>query len=273
MKNVQYYTNDIWDLIHDEVEGILTDSEVFIQKWGCDVLPALAKYFYENGIQNEDDSKVVEKCFKELGTFLKISALDIFSGNLKNSHDANYHNSYIVWDILDNNEDAWEDAETILNLMQEDENAKAFLVDLLENMYYESPYETDDIWENEKENAEMMLEDDGFLTNGREVYVFVGYNMGWRHRSGARIETVESLDDLINAVTGDWDYTISICGGDNGKYLSATVFTHDAPTGESYYMIPAKNIKEVMKENSKIAKTIKDIWTENELEEEIDEAV
>lgn len=77
-----------------------------------------------------------------------------------------------------------------------------------------------------------------------EPYLIMGSHMGWRNLSGYTLtENVEIGEDILSSITGRHDYTAEISREDDKPYLEATVYTHDAPTGESYVIIPMSWIK------------------------------
>lgn len=72
--------------------------------------------------------------------------------------------------------------------------------------------------------------------------------MGWRNLSGYTLtENVEIGEDILSSITGRHDYTAEISREDDKPYLEATVYTHDAPTGESYVIIQMSWIKKALK--------------------------
>lgn len=77
-------------------------------------------------------------------------------------------------------------------------------------------------------------------------YIILGFNMGWRKRNGYKIVSITNVEDIENAVTGNYDYTIEISRPNkSAAYIEAKVATHDS-LGENYIIIPVKRLKEAL---------------------------
>lgn len=112
----------------------------------------------------------------------------------------------------------------------------------------------------EEEEYELLnsdLHEEGLLQHP-EPYLIFGGNMGWRHLSGYKLtDDISKGEDLVSNLHGDYDYTVEVSKEDDKPYLEATVWTHDAPMGESYTIIPMswmeKALKTDIEENIKMA--------------------
>lgn len=86
------------------------------------------------------------------------------------------------------------------------------------------------------------------LLKKAEPYLIIGSHMGWRNLSGYTLtENVEIGEDILDSLHGSYDYTAEISREDDKPYLNATVWTHDAPTGESYVIIPMSWVEKALK--------------------------
>lgn len=128
-----------------------------------------------------------------------------------------------------------------------DKNAFERLVSAYEDLLYKDRDFLDDCLSLDKTYGNDMLKEDGFI-GGTKEYIILGYNMGWRHRNGAKVTTISSIDEMVEAVTGNYDYTIKLKRETSeSPFITATVFSHDAPTGASYYLIPVMNLQKALK--------------------------
>lgn len=104
-----------------------------------------------------------------------------------------------------------------------------------------------------------------------EPYLILGSGMGWRSLSGYKItDNIFSAKDIIDNLHGDYDFRARVYREDDKPYLNATVYSHDAPMGESYTIIPmqwmekalesdvGKNIKAIMLQDVEVRDAVRD---------------
>lgn len=126
--------------------------------------------------------------------------------------------------------------------------------------------------EDEYELLNADLYEEGLLQHP-EPYLILGRDMGWRHLSGFKLtDDISNGKDIVDNLHENYEYTAEISREDDKPYLEATVWTHDAPTGESYTIIPMswmeKALKTDIEENIKMA-----AFANNDVQDAIREAV
>lgn len=101
--------------------------------------------------------------------------------------------------------------------------------------------------ECENESLNTGLEEYGLLKYP-ESYLIIGSHMGWRNLSGYTLtDEISDGEELLASLHGRYEYTAVIEREDNKPYLRAIVWTHDAPMGESYTIIPLSWIEKALK--------------------------
>lgn len=101
--------------------------------------------------------------------------------------------------------------------------------------------------EIEYEALNTGLEEYGLLKYP-EPYLIIGSHMGWRNLTGYKLtDSIEDGEDIVSSLHGRYEYTAEISREDDKPYLNATVWTHDAPTGESYVIIPMSWVEKALK--------------------------
>lgn len=161
-----------------------------------------------------------------------------------------------------------------------DNDVDSYIYDFSEECYKDEGYETpeecrdalyDDDWfiqdwlDQADEDFADWLTKECQLPQIEGTYLFLGSNMGWRQVSGHAIGAVSSGEDIINTLHGNYDYTAKVYWTGGTHFFEATVWHHDAPTGEHYYIVPQCWIEEAMAESKDICETA------NSLAEEYDE--
>jgi hypothetical protein len=73
------------------------------------------------------------------------------------------------------------------------------------------------------------------LPHKETVFYIEARNIGWRHQSGYAIKEIETGEDLIKVLTGNYDFTLKVTFNFDDKLIEARVFHHDAPTGGEFY--------------------------------------
>ena len=92
------------------------------------------------------------------------------------------------------------------------------------------------VWEDIMVNLSEILSQ----KNPDGHWAVTGKNMGWRNREGYKDVDTNDGSEFVEAIfpdTSDFSFVISEYGTD-GIYIK--LFHHDAPTGESYYVVPRK---------------------------------
>ena len=221
MKNentkICYYTNDVFDVIQSEVD------------WAVENPLEAFQYGYMTVEEMYDFIRNYVKCYThEQETAVKeaLRYIDPFD-------DMDSNKSYDKWNA-------------VMKVFCKDTEAVAALAQRFTDNLYSDNFIVQNRLEEAREYANSLLEEDGFL-DGDDMYLIFGLHMGWRGRTGYKMARVNSVEDMENAVTGNYDYTITIDRTPNESWLTACVSIHDAPMGEIYYLIPMKNEKKAMK--------------------------
>ena len=212
-----YFDNDIVDMIQDEVNNAI----------GCPMEALQFSY-----MDSEEMYDFIRDYVKKYGHEQE-EAVKQALRNIDPFEDMDINESYDKWDAL-------------MDAFYKDEKAVDELAERFSDILYKDEFYVQDQLENARDNANYRLEEDGFIGNN-EPYIILGIGMGWRSRTGYKMKKLNSLEDMENAITGNYDYTISLERNANECWLTASVSSHDAPTGETYYLIPLKNAKEAMK--------------------------
>lgn len=110
-------------------------------------------------------------------------------------------------------------------------------------------------WDDEIERLAYELSGLGLLKE-EEDYIALGSKMGWRSRSGHRVFSVKEAGDIIDALHGNYDFEAKVFWTGGSHYLEASVYTHDAPTGEHYYIIPKSWIEQAVAESEDIERAM-----------------
>ena len=202
-----YFTNDQSTFVHDEVEQFKESPIGFVDdsQWDKDnIFDFMVDYLRENDHENEKEVKAI------------LSSMDMTEAG----SDDNFYD--------------------FLEAFCKDR--KAF--DAMLNEYADILWTDDYIFpmhlEWDREYADDLLKEDGFIGKN-EKYIILGSNMGWRHREGMKESTINSMEDLERAVTGDYDYTITVERESmETPWITCHVSSHDAPMGETYYCVPVK---------------------------------
>lgn len=156
-------------------------------------------------------------------------------------------------DILNVSED--EHLDELLKAYAMDKTAFERLIDKFEDLLYTDDFFLSDCLSFDKTYGNDMLKEDGFV-DGRKEYIILGNNVGWRHSNVAKVTTIDSIQDVIDSVTGNYDFTIEIRRETSeDAFLTVTVSSHDAPMGETYYFVPVLKLKKALKNDS-----IKDLY-------------
>lgn len=111
----------------------------------------------------------------------------------------------------------------------------AFIEELKNDYTYQEDAEI-----NERDFCNEYLKSIDFFKN--HDFIIMGSEMGWRNLSGYKATQAEDFNDILEAVTGDYDFTANFNYNTWENILSARISTHDSPTGEFYTIIPADNI-------------------------------
>lgn len=138
-------------------------------------------------------------------------------------------------------------------------DAQKVLADVIFNDMYEDFDLPDMYMTNEREHFKRRLMDDYGLLKGIESYLIIGSGMGWRQLNGHNLVDIESVEDIIDALHGNYDYHEVISKDKDKAYFEAMVYTHDAPTGESYKIIPASYLKAVFEKDQDMKEIIMDL--------------
>ena len=154
----------------------------------------------------------------------------------------------------------WDDAEAVIEDMHIDWDkesvqltCKSWMEDEALNDYAFRDFASDENYEDFNEGILPMM---GLLQEKDEPYLVLGSNMGWQHLSGFKIADVNSGEDIIDMLHGDYDYSAEIYHEEGKHYLTASVGSHDAPTGEGYTIIPASWLKQALEEDPDIRKDV-----------------
>lgn len=139
--------------------------------------------------------------------------------------------------------------DSLLALMSSDETGLGYLASYVENALYESPEFQEDKVDEERLYANYLLREMGFLEKGKtEKWIILSYNGIKNKYDFHSIADVKDVLDMEKAVTGDYDYNITIKREDGNPYLNVIVSSHDAPTGELYVFVPFSKLEETMKD-------------------------
>lgn len=237
------YDSNINDLIDDEVREF-RDAPV--------------DYMKNDFRLNADDMYESIVRFMRTHTFMN---RDNYAKAKKLVHDMDEFNSM----DYDENADRF---DSLLALVSEDETGLGYLASYVENALYESPEFQEDRVDEEREYATDLLNEMGFLKEG-EIWIILSYNGIKQTYDFQNIADIKDVLDMEKAVTGDYDYNITIKREDEKPYLDVIVSSHDAPTGELYAFVPVSKLEEVKKDTDMakaLPETIK-TWKE-ELEGE-----
>lgn len=156
--------------------------------------------------------------------------------------------------------------DSLLALVSEDETGLGYLASYVENALYESPEFQEDRVDEERECATYLLSEMGFLKEG-EIWIILSYNGIKQTYDFQNIADIKDVLDMEKAVTGDYDYNITIKREDEKPYLDVIVYSHDAPTGELYAFIPVSKLEEA-KKNTAMATALPE--TEETWKEELE---
>ena len=85
-------------------------------------------------------------------------------------------------------------------------------------------------FDEERASANEHLKAEGFLRKD-EAYLFLS-------EVGAKLEKVKSFKDIEMAIAPDYDYTMVVNAVPGLPYFTAKVYSHDAPRGNSIYILP-----------------------------------
>ena len=151
-------------------------------------------------------------------------------------------------DIIDGEDE--EALDDLIEMFSKDESSFERLVSYYEGLLLGDTNFLEDYLDFDRINANDMLKVDGFIGN-HEGYIILGANMGWRHLKGVKELVVDSIEELEQAVTGDYEHTIRVeRDTEETPWITCHVYSHDAPTGEVYYCIPYKWLDEALKDES-----------------------
>ena len=154
----------------------------------------------------------------------------------------------------------WDDAEAVIEDMHIDwdkesvrRTCKSWMMDdALDDDFFRDHADK----ENYEDLNEGILPMMGLLQEKNEPYLVLGSNMGWQHLSGYKIGEVNSGEDIIDMLHGDYDFSATLYHEEGKHYLTAKVGSHDAPMGEGYTIIPATWLKQVLEEDPEIRKEV-----------------
>jgi len=142
-------------------------------------------------------------------------------------------------DIGDDIDEATKEFFSVIN--NEEPSIKEDILEKFKSAVEKDAWDDEPLWdmilEGQQENATEILNSKGFLKES-ETYLMLGSNINWRNSSGYSLKKVEDLDDMINGVVPDADYTIDITAKENTPYFEAMVYSHDVPTGSHCYFLP-----------------------------------
>ena len=235
-KPFTYFTNDQCLFVDDRMNAFRENpvDEVDYTSWDKDnIFDCMVDYLREHAHSHMEEVKAI------------LSSMDI----LKAGEDDNFYD--------------------FLSAFCKDEKALDSLVAAYEDLLWTDDFLFYDFLDDERCNGNDMLKSDGFLGKD-EKYIILGTNMGWRHRDGVKEVTISSLEDLERAVTGNYDYTISMeRETENASWITCHVSSHDAPMGESYYCVPVKWLDKALEDE-----TIKEMYDNMKhlLEDELESA-
>ena len=220
-QRINYFTNDTSDIIKEKV-GVLEGGDttcIDYNEWDKDdVFESMVKFFKKHSLKNKESNETARNLLHSIHADIEIESPE--------------------------NIDAFED---ILDLMLADEKALKFLLKEYEDYLYNHGEIISDEIEFHREMANELLKEDGF-TGNKERYIIFGYGMGWRNLDGYGGAIINSLEDMEESITKAYDYTIEVYRLVGKPYLSATVYHHDAPTGESYILLPVSRLNEALKD-------------------------
>ena len=182
--------------------------------------------------------------------------------NHKHTYKAECKRILSQTDIIELEEDSHFD--DLVDMYAKDKDAFERLINYYEGLLYGDVNFLEDYLEFDRISANDMLKVDGFIGN-HEGYIILGANMGWRHLKGVKELVIDSIEELEQAVTGDYKHTIRVeRDTEETPWITCHVYSHDAPTGETYYCIPFKWLDEALKDES-----IKALYDEFKEENEI----
>ena len=238
-------------------------------------------YTMNNGrvaLLDEVDSKLIEEITK---SFRDDPIIELYTNDIeKLQEDAAKDYAYSPMDYLENLDE--DSSHSIManiykaldmevdKVYQEDINLETLIAGLdLDNekvrsvvadKIYEDMRQDSDLeqtyQDGERENLTETLKSSYNLLKEPENYLLMGSDMGWRQLSGYKLTEIKDADDLIDSLHGDYDYTLDLTKNKNLPYLEAVVYSHDAPTGESYKIVPASYLKDVFDKAPEMKETI-----------------
>lgn len=218
------YDSNINDLIDDEVKAFRNDPVDYMRNDfrldADDMYESIVRFMRTHTFMNRDNYARAKKLVHDMDEF--------------NSMD------------YDENADRF---DSLLALVSEDETGLGYLASYVENALYESPEFQEDRVEEEREYATYLLSEMGFLKEGKaEKWIILSYNGIKQTYDFQSVADVKDVLDMEKAVTGDYDYNITIKREDGNPYLDVIVSSHDAPTGVLYAFVPVSKLEEVMKD-------------------------
>ena len=149
------------------------------------------------------------------------------------------------------------DLETLItDLDLDNEDVRKVIADrIYEDMRQDADFK-EMYLDGERESLTETLKGSYNLLKEPENYLLMGSDMGWRQLSGYKLTEIKDADDLIDSLHGDYDYTLDLTKNKNLPYLEAVVYSHDAPTGEYYKIVPASYLKDVFDKAPEMKETI-----------------
>ena len=217
-EEIVVYNNDICDMIGEEV-ACFADNP----KYSC----------------IDTNEYLMEELYDTVCILLEKSALK------------NKENDTQAREIIDKRKNYVEPVEiddiyNLFTLCLEDKEVGTELQSRLWDLMYDNSDLINDRLDCIKEDGIYLLQKEDYFKNS-EKYIIFGENMGWRKQTGLAVKTIKNINDIINTVTGNYEYTIQITMNRHQKaYLIAHVSTHDSPMGETYYLIPQSHLKSIM---------------------------
>lgn len=233
---VTYFSNDTYDIVQSEAEYAIEnpmDAIYFGLMDADEFLQFITDYVKKNHHKNEEKVKELVK------------DIDVFDSS-----------------------DVEAKIEPLIDEFYKDEKAVEALKEEFIEALYRDYERIDFIVEDRREMADEDLKEDGFLGDD-EKYIIIGTGVGWLQKNVYFMATVNSEADLERAITGNYDYTIHITREDKDTpWLHASVYHHDAPTGESFTCIPVKWLNKAL-EDEDVQKLVAkyDAYIEADLEE------